>query len=113
MVTVAQLVEPRIVIPVVVGSSPISHPTIQEPASAGFFMPVWPVTDNAAQFRPANALKPDLARSLPALGGGDLMHQAIIGERLHQITAAKRPHQPLRCCLEEAAIDRHPAALPL
>ena len=27
MVTVAQLVEPRIVIPVVVGSSPISHPT--------------------------------------------------------------------------------------
>ena|SRR5690554_1436700 len=28
MVTVAQLVEPRIVIPVVVGSRPISHPTI-------------------------------------------------------------------------------------
>ena len=27
MVAVAQLVEPRIVIPVVVGSSPISHPT--------------------------------------------------------------------------------------
>ena len=29
MVTVAQLVEPRIVIPVVVGSSPISHPSFQ------------------------------------------------------------------------------------
>ncbi len=28
MVTVAQLVEPRIVIPVVVGSSPISHPIL-------------------------------------------------------------------------------------
>ncbi len=28
MVTVAQLVEPWVVIPVVVGSSPISHPTI-------------------------------------------------------------------------------------
>lgn len=28
MVAVAQLVEPRIVIPVVVGSSPISHPII-------------------------------------------------------------------------------------
>ena len=28
MVGVAQLVEPRIVIPVVVGSSPISHPTL-------------------------------------------------------------------------------------
>ncbi len=28
MVTVAQLVEPRIVIPVVVGSSPISHPSL-------------------------------------------------------------------------------------
>ena len=28
MVTVAQLVEPRIVIPVVVGSSPISHPNL-------------------------------------------------------------------------------------
>ena len=27
MVSVAQLVEPRIVIPVVVGSSPIVHPT--------------------------------------------------------------------------------------
>ena len=30
MVGVAQLVEPRIVIPVVVGSSPIVHPTLQE-----------------------------------------------------------------------------------
>ena len=29
MVSVAQLVEPRIVIPVVVGSSPISHPIKQ------------------------------------------------------------------------------------
>ena len=29
MVTVAQLVEPRIVIPVVVGSKPISHPILQ------------------------------------------------------------------------------------
>ena len=28
MVAVAQLVEPRIVIPVVVGSSPISHPIL-------------------------------------------------------------------------------------
>lgn len=28
MVAIAQLVEPRIVIPVVVGSSPISHPKI-------------------------------------------------------------------------------------
>jgi hypothetical protein len=28
MVAIAQLVEPRIVIPVVVGSSPISHPTL-------------------------------------------------------------------------------------
>jgi hypothetical protein len=28
MVIVAQLVEPRIVIPVVVGSSPISHPSL-------------------------------------------------------------------------------------
>ena len=28
MVTVAQLVEPRIVIPVVVGSNPISHPNL-------------------------------------------------------------------------------------
>ena len=34
MVAVAQLVEPRIVIPVVVGSSPISHPKIKtKPAS--------------------------------------------------------------------------------
>ncbi len=30
MVAVAQLVESRIVIPVVVGSSPISHPTYKE-----------------------------------------------------------------------------------
>ena len=39
MVAIAQLVEPRIVIPVVVGSSPISHPNIEKPASikAGFF----------------------------------------------------------------------------
>jgi len=31
MVAVAQLVESRIVIPVVVGSSPISHPNIHSP----------------------------------------------------------------------------------
>ena len=39
MVTVAQLVESRIVIPVVVGSSPIGHPRIpKKPAfTAGFF----------------------------------------------------------------------------
>ena len=39
VVAVAQLVESRIVIPVVVGSSPISHPNIEKPASieAGFF----------------------------------------------------------------------------
>ena len=39
MVAIAQLVESRIVIPVVVGSSPISHPNIEKPASieAGFF----------------------------------------------------------------------------
>ena len=33
MVAVAQLVESRIVIPVVVGSSPISHPSILTPLS--------------------------------------------------------------------------------
>jgi hypothetical protein len=32
MVAIAQLVEPRIVIPVVVGSSPISHPIHLETA---------------------------------------------------------------------------------
>lgn len=36
MVAVAQLVEPRIVIPVVVGSSPISHPKIRNKKR-----PVW------------------------------------------------------------------------
>ena len=47
MVAVAQLVEPRIVIPVVVGSSPISHPKIKtKPASLMrrvllFLLPVW------------------------------------------------------------------------
>ena len=34
MVGVAQLVEPRIVIPVVVGSSPIGHPTIADANAA-------------------------------------------------------------------------------
>ena len=34
MVTVAQLVEPRIVIPVVVGSSPISHPSLATDSEA-------------------------------------------------------------------------------
>lgn len=32
MVRLAQLVEPRIVIPVVTGSSPVAHPTLQENA---------------------------------------------------------------------------------
>ena len=35
MVIVAQLVEPRIVIPVVVGSSPISHPIFWVISSVG------------------------------------------------------------------------------
>ncbi len=35
MVGVAQLVEPRIVIPVVVGSSPIVHPITLEASAAG------------------------------------------------------------------------------
>ena len=34
MVAVAQLVEPWIVIPVVVGSSPISHPILHQGAAA-------------------------------------------------------------------------------
>ena len=41
MVAVAQLVEPRIVTPVVVGSSPISHPICQKcgaPQRAPFFV---------------------------------------------------------------------------
>lgn len=40
MVVVAQLVEPRIVVPVVVGSSPIVHPTIKDRADVkGYFAP--------------------------------------------------------------------------
>ena len=35
MVGLAQLVEHRIVVPGVVGSSPISHPTSDEPGTAG------------------------------------------------------------------------------
>ena len=39
MVTVAQLVESRIVIPVVVGSSPIGHPFLRKgPPCVGFFV---------------------------------------------------------------------------
>lgn len=38
MVDVAQLVEPWIVIPVVVGSSPISHPNF--PVSSSLYVPV-------------------------------------------------------------------------
>ena len=36
MVSVAQLVEPRIVIPVVVGSSPIVHPTFRAVSSVSY-----------------------------------------------------------------------------
>lgn len=39
--TVAQLVEPRIVIPVVVGSSPISHPKFPSILYGGFFLPIF------------------------------------------------------------------------
>ena len=37
MVAVAQLVESRIVIPVVAGSSPVSHPTFPLPISLEYF----------------------------------------------------------------------------
>jgi hypothetical protein len=47
-VAVAQLVESRIVIPVVVGSSPISHPKfikhLAQPLQVGLFA-FWPVTN--------------------------------------------------------------------
>ena len=47
MVTVAQLVESRIVIPVVVGSSPISHPNkFMACSNAGHFF-VWQFLDRA------------------------------------------------------------------
>jgi hypothetical protein len=36
MVDVAQLVEPRIVIPAVAGSSPVVHPTYRRLVSGGF-----------------------------------------------------------------------------
>gem|GEM_PF-3743535 len=46
MVAVAQLVEPRIVIPVVVGSSPISHPS----ASPFLFFPISVLTSEISRF---------------------------------------------------------------
>ncbi len=51
MVAVAQLVESRIVIPVVVGSSPISHPIISFQKTSSFIY-LNPVDIN----RPSNAL---------------------------------------------------------
>jgi hypothetical protein len=38
MVDVAQLVEPRIVIPAVAGSSPVVHPTLNSVARVGFVL---------------------------------------------------------------------------
>ena len=61
MVAVAQLVEPRFVVPVVVGSNPISHPTITngplaQPVEQGTLnpkvigsIPIRPITKNRRQ----------------------------------------------------------------
>ena len=61
MVAVAQLVEPRFVVPVVVGSSPISHPIITngplaQPVEQGTLnpkvigsIPIRPITKNRRQ----------------------------------------------------------------
>jgi hypothetical protein len=49
MVAVAQLVESRIVIPVVVGSNPISHPKIQRLKASFRLQGVEDVEDGAAQ----------------------------------------------------------------
>jgi hypothetical protein len=49
MVAVAQLVESRIVIPVVVGSNPISHPKIQRLTVSFRLLCVEDVEDAAAQ----------------------------------------------------------------
>ena len=49
MVAVAQLVESRIVIPVVVGSNPISHPKIQRLTANFRLLGVEDVEDGAAQ----------------------------------------------------------------
>ena len=46
MVAVAQLVEPRLVVPVVAGSSPVSHPTI-DVGQSGF---------EAASVSPVNSI---------------------------------------------------------
>ena len=58
MVAVAQLVESRIVIPVVVGSSPIGHPKIQEKAQSpdwAFSFPACPKVSTPPQSVPSAA----------------------------------------------------------
>ena len=49
MVGVAQLVEPRIVIPVVVGSSPIVHPSLMLVDIVGRFIKVGPLAQLSEQ----------------------------------------------------------------
>ena len=58
MVSVAQLVEPRIVIPVVVGSSPIAHPIHNgaESVSIAPAIPMWFTTKIVVAPRRASSL---------------------------------------------------------
>ena len=60
MVTVAQLVESRIVIPVVAGSSPVSHPT---PTAREKFLPFCSAKDGGRyQRKPSIGLQNPTAR---------------------------------------------------
>ena len=71
MVAVAQLVESRIVIPVVVGSSPISHPTELAGKLKGYMLRLvtlflyFPTVFQTFQRAPATFILPLRLRSVP------------------------------------------------
>ena len=65
MVAVAQLVEPRLVVPVVAGSSPVAHPTWVrcDPATKGpplVAVPTWPIFFASAVQLRASAWRPGM-----------------------------------------------------
>lgn len=65
MVGVAQLVEPWIVIPVVVGSSPIVHPILKAPKFGGFFRFGVSVLPISVRCDPPYRIKPALVQLFP------------------------------------------------
>ncbi len=104
---VAQLVEPRIVIPVVVGSSPISHPNIILPNLLSPTGPSVSPQDLLKQAAAREALNYLVDGSIIGIGTGSTVNLFIaeLAKQKHRVKAAVSSSERSTVLLREAGIE--------